>query len=319
MSTLFTGLAAHTQIGADTGDLAAIRAIGAKDCTTNPTLILKAAQDPAHAPLLDDAVAYARARGGSLEHQVGWAIDKVAVNFGAAMCALATGFVCTEVDIRLSFDTAATVARSERLIDLYREAGADVSKVLIKVAATWEGVAAARILKARGIECNVTLVFSVVQAALAAEAGAFMIAPYVGRVTDWYKARGIDKTADGLDPGVANVAAIYNYLRKFGYPTRVMGASFRGLDQVLALAGCDHLTIGPALLAEMAATAGAVPRRLGPTAPDAPIARVDLSEPAVRWALLNDPMAYDLLGQGMRGFAQDTETLSAMFRARLQK
>ncbi len=245
MADKLSELARHTIIVADTGDIAQIKALGAQDCTTNPSLILKAASKPEYAALMDDAVAYAAAREEKPAARLDLALDKLAVSFGTELVRIVPGYVSTEVDARLSFDTAATVERGERLIALYREAGVDPKRILIKVAATWEGIRAAAVLKDRGIACNLTLIFSKVQAALCGEAGLFLISPFVGRITDWHKAHGAVITSAEDDPGVRSVREIYEYFRAFGYETIVMGASFRNTEQILGLAGCDRLTISP--------------------------------------------------------------------------
>ncbi len=317
MADKLTELARHTVIVADTGDIAQIKAAGAQDCTTNPSLILKAASKPEYAALMDDAVAYASTREKEPAARLDLALDKLAVNFGAELSRIVPGYVSTEVDARLSFDTAATIKRAERLIALYREAGVDPKRILIKIAATWEGVKAAAALKDKGIACNLTLIFSKVQAALCGEAGVFLISPFVGRITDWYKAHGATVTSAADDPGVRSVREIYDYFRAFGYKTVVMGASFRNTDQILGLAGCDRLTISPNLLDELRNMDGEVVRQLGARPPSAKIERVALDEASFRWQLNEDAMATEKLAEGIRSFAKDTETLCGLLSARL--
>ncbi|WP_026781951.1 transaldolase [Pleomorphomonas koreensis] len=317
MGDKLAGLARHTIIVADSGDIAEIKSARAEDCTTNPSLILKAASKPEYAALMQDAVDYAVARERNADARLELALDKLAVNFGAELSRIVPGYVSTEVDARLSFDTAATVRRAERLIALYREAGVAPSRILIKIAATWEGVKAAAELKNKGIACNLTLIFAKAQAALCGAAGVFLISPFVGRITDWYKAHGAVVTSSEDDPGVRSVREIYDYFRAFGYKTVVMGASFRNTDQILGLAGCDRLTISPGLIDSLRAMEGPVERRLGANPPAADIRPLPLDEASFRWQLNEDAMATEKLSEGIRAFAKDTETLLDLLRARL--
>ncbi len=317
MDDKLAGLARHTIIVADTGDIAQIKAVRAEDCTTNPSLILKAASKPEYAALMQDAVDYAVAREHNADARLELALDKLAVNFGTELSRIVPGYVSTEVDARLSFDAAATVRRAERLIALYREAGVDPQRILIKIAATWEGVKAAAELKNKGIACNLTLIFAKVQAALCGAAGVFLISPFVGRITDWYKAHGATVTSSEDDPGVRSVREIYDYFRAFGYKTVVMGASFRNTDQILGLAGCDRLTISPNLLEDLRAMQGPVERKLGANPPAGDIQPLPLDEVSFRWQLNEDAMATEKLAEGIRSFAKDTETLLDLLRARL--
>jgi transaldolase len=317
MEDKLSALSRYTVIVADTGDIAQIKAAGAQDCTTNPSLILKAASKPEYAVLMDDAVAYAAAREQTPNARVELALDKLAVNFGTELTQIVPGYVSTEVDARLSFDTAATVRRAERVIALYREAGVDPGRILIKVAATWEGVRAAAALKDLGIACNLTLIFSKAQAALCGAAGVFLISPFVGRITDWYKAHGTAVTSADDDPGVRSVREIYDYFRAFNYKTVVMGASFRNTDQILGLAGCDRLTISPNLLDELRATTGEVVRQLGAGPAKVGIKPLALDEASFRWQFNEDAMATEKLAEGIRSFAKDTETLCGLLRDKL--
>jgi transaldolase len=309
MTDKLAALARHSVIVADSGDIASIRAVKAQDCTTNPSLILRAASRPEYAGLMNDAIAWAAAHERDGARRLDLALDRLAVNFGVELSRIVPGYVSTEVDARLAFDAPATVARAERIIGLYREAGVDASRILIKVAATWEGVRAAAELTRKGINCNLTLIFSLAQAVICAEAGVFLISPFVGRITDWHTAHGskFDRPED--DPGVRSVHEIYHYYKTFGYQTVVMGASFRSTAQILALAGCDRLTISPALLEQLRAESGDVARALDPADKDAAIARLDLDEPRFRWRLNDDAMATEKLAEGIRLFARDTETL----------
>lgn len=294
-----------TVVVADTGDLEAIRQYQPQDCTTNPSLILKAAGLSGYAHLLDEA----RALG-----DVEAAIDQLTVRIGTELTRLVPGYVSTEVDARLSFDTDAMVEKARHLIALYAEQGVGRERILIKLATTWEGVQAARTLEAEGIRCNLTLVFSQEQAVAAAQAGAYLISPFVGRITDWYKKHtGTAEYTPEQDPGVQSVRGIYHHFKAHGYPTVVMGASFRSAAQVRALAGCDRLTVSPALLGELAADTAPLEQALTPvpaTATEAPLTEADF-----RWALAANPMANEKLAEGIRGFHEDTEKLRALLRA----
>ncbi|WP_316979449.1 transaldolase [Shumkonia mesophila] len=317
MTSKLADLSRHSVIVADSGDIASIKAFGAQDSTTNPSLILKAASMSNYAALVEDAIAYATGKRTDAEQRIDLAIDRLAVNFGTELLKLVPGYVSTEVDARLSFDAGATVSRALRIIDLFGEAGVDTSRVLIKIAATWEGVKAAAELKKHGIKCNLTLIFSLVQAALCAEAGVFLISPFVGRITDWYKVQGTAISGPDDDPGVGSVREIYKYFKTFGYKTVVMGASFRSTEQVTALAGCDRLTINPTLLEQLRTTEGAVPRRLEPGDIDTSLRRLALDEPHFRWQLNENAMATEKLAEGIRSFAKDTRTLRAMVHGKL--
>jgi transaldolase len=312
MPSLLEGLKRHTTIVADTGDVAAIERLRPRDATTNPTLILKAAQLPQYRSLVAEAVQGSRAEEPRLQ------LDHVLVAFGARILAMIDGRVSTEVDARLSFDTRGTVERARRLIDLYTRRGVDPRRVLIKIAATWEGIRATEMLEREAIHCNVTLLFSQTQACAAAQAGATLISPFVGRIYDWHKkAAGAawDEAAMSgpNDPGVRSVVAIYDSLKAAGHATEVMGASFRNVGQVLALAGCDLLTISPELLDELAGRHGEVERRLAPT--EAGRASAAVSEPAFRYALNEDAMATDKLAEGIRVFVADTQRLEALLQS----
>lgn len=310
-------LKAMTTIVADTGDIESIRAFKPTDCTTNPTLILKAAQMPAYAALVDEAVAAARKTGGSKEAVIAAACDRLAVNFGVELTKIVPGRVSTEVDADLSFDTAKTVEKARAVIAAYEARGVQRERILIKIASTWEGIRAAEILQKQGIDCNLTLLFSLAQAAACAEAGVFLISPFVGRILDWYvKATGQSYTAE-TDPGVVSVRTIYRYYKAHGHKTVVMGASFRNLGEIEALAGCDRLTIAPALLDELAKADGALPRRLSPEQAGEKPARIATDEASFRWAMNEDAMATEKLAEGIRAFAKDLGALRAMMAARL--
>jgi len=312
MPSLLEGLKRHTTIVADTGDVAAIERLRPRDATTNPSLILKAAQQPQYRELLVEAARRARAEAPSQR------LDHVLVAFGARILNLIEGRVSTEVDARLSFDTRATIEKARRLVDLYARQGVDPRRVLIKIAATWEGVRAAELLEREAIHCNITLLFSRAQALAAAQAGATLISPFVGRIYDWHK-KAAGPAWDEMamqganDPGVRSVEVIYSSLKGAGYATEIMGASFRNIAQVLALAGCDLLTISPELLDELAAREGEVERRLSP--PDAGRTEAPLVEAQFRSALNDDAMATEKLAEGIRVFTADTQRLEALMLA----
>jgi transaldolase len=287
-----------TTVVADTGDLAAIRKYAPVDATTNPSLLLKAAADPACTELLAVAVEQATGEPGDV-------IDRLAVLIGREIVALVPGRVSTEVSARLSFDTPATVAKARRLIELYDQCGVSRERVLIKIAATWEGIRAAEILEKEGIQCNLTLLFSFTQAAACADAGVFLISPFVGRIYDWYKTATGREYAAADDPGVQSVARIFNYYKHHGYRTVVMGASFRNRGQIEALAGCDRLTISPQLLDELAGTQGELPLALDAANPHCDDERIELDESRFRWHLNEDAMATEKLAEGIRKFHED--------------
>lgn len=300
-----------TTVVADTGDIEAMRAYAPRDATTNPSLILKAVRMDAYGALLERAVAQAEKTGLHEKALIDAIIERLLVEFGVEILKIVPGRVSTEVDARLSFDTDATIARAREIIRLYRERGVDKERVLIKIASTWEGLRAARALEKEGIHCNLTLLFSLAQAVVAAESGATLISPFVGRILDWYKKEtGKDYSAEE-DPGVQSVISIYNYYKHFGYKTEVMGASFRNVGEIIALAGCDLLTISPDLLAALRESDEPVERRLSPERAAAkPMQRLDLDEKSFRWHLNEDPMATDKLADGIRRFAGDTEALA---------
>jgi len=313
------GLKRHSVIVADTGDIESIARFKPQDATTNPSLIFKAAQDQRYRPIIDEAIAAAPV-GADANTRLGEVIDHLFVGFGRRILELIPGRVSTEVDARLSFDTGATEAKARRLIDLYESAGVSRDRVLIKIASTWEGIRAAERLERDGIHCNLTLLFSFAQAVACAEAGVTLISPFVGRIYDWHrKSRGVEDIAPAEDPGVDSVTRIYNYYKKFGYETQVMGASFRKTSQILDLAGCDLLTISPDLLAKLESTEGEVPRRLSPESAAASDAEhVALDEVAFRWMHNEDAMANDKLAEGIRLFDADAGKLKAAVAQRLE-
>lgn len=306
-----------TTVVADSGDFEAVRRFEPQDATTNPSLILKAAAIPYYQQLINDAIAYANAQGGSQETRVVNTSDRLAVNIGRELLRYVPGRVSTEVDARLSYDRGLCVAKARKLVRLYQQQGIDKSRILIKLAATWAGIRAAEELEREGINCNLTLLFSFAQARACAEAGVYLISPFVGRISDWYERQGpqIPYQAE-QDPGVASVRKIYHYFKSHAYQTVIMGASFRRVEQVLALAGCDRLTIAPALLKELESLEGDVVRKLEP---DAPVSQrpIPMTESEFYWQHHQDAMAVDKLAEGIRLFAQDQEKLEAMLVARL--
>ncbi|NMH59262.1 transaldolase [Alteromonas ponticola] len=317
MSNQLASLRDITTVVADTGDIEAIKKYQPVDATTNPSLLLKAASLPQYSSLIDDAVAWAKLQSKDDHQQLTDAADKLAVMIGKEISALIPGRISTEVDARLSFDTQATIDKAERLVQLYSDEGIDKSRILIKVASTWEGIRAAETLEQKGINCNLTLLFSFAQARACAEAGVFLISPFVGRILDWYK-QNTDKkeyTAQE-DPGVVSVAKIYDFYKANGYKTVVMGASFRNIGEIQALAGCDRLTISPQLLEELANQPGeleAVLKDNGAT--DVPGDK--LTETAFRWEMNEDAMATEKLAEGIRNFTADQVKLEKMLKEKL--
>jgi len=310
-----------TTVVADTGDIDSISAYTPTDATTNPSLLLKAAQQSKYEHLLNDAIEYAKGRSEAMETRAIDMMDKLAVNFGAEILKIIPGRISTEVDARLSFDAEATVARAESLLALYKQAGVDTSRILIKIASTWEGIQAAAVLEKKGIHCNLTLMFSLTQAIAAAEAGSTLISPFVGRIMDWYKkAEGVECYSPEADPGVQSVTRIYNYYKSHGYSTVVMGASFRNSDEILELAGCDLLTISPALMEELRGMEDDVPRRLdAEKAREMDIESIAMNESSYRWMMNEDAMATEKLAEGIRNFAKDAATLEAFACKRCQE
>jgi transaldolase len=305
-----------TTVVADTGDMDAIRRFGAVDATTNPTLILKAAHLPNHALLLAETVRWGREHNRSISEIT----DQLALKFGLELAKIVPGHVSTEVDADLSFDIEGMVAKARAIIAGYGKLGLSRERVLIKIAATWEGIRAAKILQSEGIDCNMTLAFSLTQAAACADAGVFLISPFVGRILDWYcKATGKSYTAE-TDPGVFSVGQIYNYYKAHGIKTVVMGASFRNKGEIEALAGCDRLTISPQLLEELSQDTGDLPRRLDPkTAAAHTSAKLSLDEKTFRFMFNEDAMATEKLAEGIRVFAGDLRGLREMVSKRLQE
>jgi transaldolase len=316
--------ASGTTVVSDSGDFASIGKYKPQDATTNPSLILAAAKKSEYAAVLDAAIAHVKDQeGGSIDEKVESALDNLLVQFGKKILEIIPGKVSTEVDAAFSFDTKASVDKALHIIELYAKEGISKDRVLIKIAATWEGIKAAEILQRdHGINCNLTLMFSLVQAIAAAEAGAFLISPFVGRILDWYKASTKKEYAKEDDPGVASVKAIFNYYKKFGYKTIVMGASFRNTGEITELAGCDYLTISPNLLEDLLNSNEAVPKKLdaaGASALDIEKKSYINTEPAFRFDFNEDVMAVEKLREGISKFAADAVTLKGIIKAKLQQ
>lgn len=310
MTSKQTQLAAWTEIVADSGDLKAIEASRPQDATTNPSLLLAAANAEGGDTRINEARHLAKQLGR--ENDLPLLCDAFATLTGQHILSLIPGVVSTEVDARLSFDTRATLERARKIISLYRELGIDKKRVLIKIAATWEGIRAAEVLEEEGIACNLTLLFCYAQAIAAAEAGATLISPFVGRIYDWHKKQGMDIKSPEDDPGVQSVRHIYNRYRAYGYNTIVMGASFRYPEQIEALAGCDKLTISPTLLNDLTADSGPLSRALDPANIAAEEPAADLTEQQFRWTLNENSMATELLADGIRRFTRDQEKLEQL-------
>ncbi|KAI1417229.1 transaldolase-like protein [Hypoxylon sp. FL1857] len=314
--------ATGTVVVCDSGDFATIGKYKPQDATTNPSLILAASKKPEYAKLIDAAVEYAKGKGGDIDSQVDAALDRLLVEFGKEILKIIPGKVSTEVDARFSFDTKASVEKALHIIDLYKEQGISKDRILIKIASTWEGIKAAEILQRdHGVNCNLTLMFSLVQAIAAAEAGAFLISPFVGRILDWYKAATKKEYAKEDDPGVKSVQAIFNYYKKFGYKTIVMGASFRNTGEITELAGCDYLTISPNLLEELLNSSAPVPKKLDAAA--ATSLNIEKKtyindESLFRFDFNEEQMAVEKLREGISKFAADAVTLKDIIKKKIQ-
>jgi transaldolase len=309
--TLLESLKQYTTVVADTGDIEAIHRHHPQDATTNPSLLYHAAQMPAYRHLVEEAAEQASDLGGSHEHMAEEFIDQLFVLFGSEILKVVPGRVSTEVAASLSFDTPSTVAKARKLISLYQRKDVSRERILIKIASTWEGIQAANELEREGIHCNLTLLFSFAQAVACAEAGVTLISPFVGRIYDWYKKEGGGKEIlPDQDPGVASVTRIYDYYKKYGYKTQIMGASFRNVNQIVRLAGCDLLTISPDLLDQLEQAEGTVERRLDPAnAKASKDERLSLNEKDFRWMHNEDAMATEKLAEGIRKFNSDAQRL----------
>jgi transaldolase len=325
VGTCLAQLKAVTIVVADTGEFSAMEQYKPQDATTNPSLILKAAMLPEYSSLMTSAIAYGNGPAGegmNAQDKLDLVMDRLAVNFGAEISKIVPGYVSTEVDARLSFDTEETVNRARRIIRMYEEIGITKDRILIKIASTFEGIRAGEILEKEGITCNLTLLFSLIQAAACAEANITLVSPFVGRILDWYKKSTGEAYAEAeTDPGVISVKQIYNYFKKFGYGTIVMGASFRNTGEVMALAGCDRLTIAPALLGQLEASDARIVRSLNPDQATAAAAyagdKLDVREKSFRYLLNSDAMATEKLAEGIRGFATDIIKLENIVKAKM--
>ncbi|TOY92315.1 transaldolase [Vibrio fluvialis] len=316
MSNKLEQLRKLTTVVADTGEIDAIKKYQPEDATTNPSLILKAAQIAEYAPLIDQAIEYAKSQTSDKAEQVQEACDMLAVNIGKEILKTIPGRISTEVDARLSYDTEGSIVKARKLIKMYNDAGISNDRILIKLASTWEGIRAAEVLEKEGINCNLTLLFSFAQARACAEAGVFLISPFVGRIMDWYKAKEGRDFEALEDPGVLSVSKIYNYYKQHGYKTVVMGASFRNIGEILELAGCDRLTIAPSLLAELEAAEGEVVEKLVDSngTQERPAA---MTHSEFLWEHNLDAMAVEKLAEGIRNFAVDQGKLETMIAAKL--
>ena len=321
MASLLEQLSSMTVVVADTGDLEAIKTFTPRDATTNPSLILAAAQIPAYQNLIDETLKASRALIGPTapaEQVVAEALDEICVTFGKEILKIVPGRVSTEVDARLSYDTEATIAKAHKLIGLYNDAGISNDHVLIKIASTWEGIKAAEQLEREGIHCNLTLLFGFAQAAACAEAKVTLISPFVGRILDWYKKdTGRDSYPGPEDPGVVSVTKIFNYFKKHGYSTEVMGASFRNVDEIIELAGCDLLTISPKLLDQLRKQDGSLVRKLDASNPSSELDKLSIDAQRFEQMMAEDRMAHEKLAEGIQGFTKAIETLEAQLAHRL--
>lgn len=311
----------HSIVVADTADFGLLAEYKPQDATTNPSLVLAGTKIDKYASLIDEGISYAKGKSDNAEEQLEWAIDKLTVNFGLEILKIVPGRVSTEVDAKLSFDVEGSVKKALRLVKLYEEAGIGKDRLYIKLASTWQGIQAARILEAQGINCNLTLLFSFAQAVACAQAGVALISPFVGRIFDWYKkAEGKDGYAAAEDPGVVSVSRIFNYYKAYGYNTIVMGASFRNVGEITELAGCDKITIAPKLLGELAKAEGELPKKLdaATAASKADKKLPELTESDFLFMHNEDPMAVEKLAEGIRNFNKDTRSLEEAIRVKLQ-
>lgn len=343
MTSKLDQLRAMTTIVADTGDIEAVTRYKPMDCTTNPTIVLKALETEAYHDVVEEALAWGRTKGGSAQYVAAATADRLAISVGIELLRLVPGYVSTEVDATLSFNVAASVSKARQIIKDYKERGIERDRVLIKLASTWEGIRAAEVLQRDGIRCNMTLLLNLAQAIASAEAGAFLISPFVGRIYDWHKKSYRREISPGEDPGVRSVRDIYNHYKANGIATIVMGASFRNAGQIEALAGCDRLTIAPGLLEALSKDEGRLARSLGPGEPSsAPLSgdshaichwfvgedAVDIKNPqpsdpmdeiTFRWIMNEDAMATEKLAEGIRLFARDLQTLRETMQHRLER
>ncbi len=319
MMSLLESLKKFSSVVADTGDIDSIQKFSPDDCTTNPSLIFKAVQSNKYKKLFDEVLAYSKSRKfNQLNDQVDYIADQLAIAFGIELTKIVPGYVSTEVDSDLSFNTEATVEKSKQIINSYEQSGVPRNRILIKIAGTWEGIQAVKKLEAEGISCNCTLIFSLTQAIACAEAGAFLISPFVGRILDWFKANSAKDFDATNDPGVESVEKIYNYFKKYNYNTIVMAASFRNKEEIINLAGCDKLTISPSLLEELNKSEGDLDQKLSQNqSSQIDIDRINVNESSFRWHLNENQMASYKLAEGIRLFNKDLLKLKEIIREQL--
>ena len=319
MTTILENLKKYSSVVADTGDIDSIQKFNPDDCTTNPSLIFKAVQSEKYNDLVNDVIAYSKSRKfPNIADQVDYISDQLAIAFGIELSKIVPGYISTEVDADLSFNTEATVEKAKQIINTYEQSGVPKSRILIKIAGTWEGIQAVKKLESEGISCNCTLIFSLTQAVACAEAGAFLISPFVGRILDWFKANTSNEYNSENDPGVESVAKIFNYFKKYNYKTVVMAASFRNKDEILNLAGCDKLTISPALLDELNQMSGEIEVKLNTSeASKLDLERINVNESSFRWHLNENQMASFKLAEGIRLFNKDMLKLKNLIQKQL--
>ena len=319
MTTILENLKKYSSVVADTGDIDSIQKFNPDDCTTNPSLIFKAVQSEKYNDLVNDVIAHSKSRKfPSIIDQVDYISDQLAIAFGIELSKIVPGYISTEVDADLSFNTEATVEKAKQIINTYEQSGVPKSRILIKIAGTWEGIQAVKKLESEGISCNCTLIFSLTQAVACAEAGAFLISPFVGRILDWFKVNTSNEYNSANDPGVESVAKIFNYFKKYNYKTVVMAASFRNKDEILNLAGCDKLTISPALLEELDQMTGKIDVKLNASeASKLDLERINVNESSFRWHLNENQMASFKLAEGIRLFNKDMLKLKNLIQKQL--
>ena len=319
MTSQLESLKKYSSVVADTGDIDSIQKFSPDDCTTNPSLIFKAVQSEKYTKLVEDVISNSRSRKfKNLTDQIDYISDQLAIAFGIELTKIVPGYVSTEVDADLSFNTKATIEKAKQIINSYEQSGIHKNRILIKIAGTWEGIQAVKELEAEGISCNCTLIFSLTQAIACAEAGAFLISPFVGRILDWFKSNTSYELDSTNDPGVESVAKIYNYFKKYGYKTVVMAASFRNKEEIINLAGCDKLTISPALLEELSQTEGVInPKLLSSESTKVDLPRVNVNESSFRWHLNENQMASFKLAEGIRLFNKDMIKLKDLIKSQL--
>ena len=319
MVTQLESLKKYSSVVADTGDIDSIIKFSPDDCTTNPSLIFKAVQSNKYSKLVEDVISNSKSRKFNVtSDQIDYISDQLAIAFGIELTKIVPGYVSTEVDANLSFDTSATIEKAKQIINSYEQSGVPKNRILIKVAGTWEGIQAVKKLEAEGVSCNCTLIFSLTQAVACAEAGAFLISPFVGRILDWFKSNTSHEYDSSNDPGVESVGKIYNYFKQYNFKTVVMAASFRNKEEIINLAGCDKLTISPALLQDLSETEGGItPKLTALEAGNSKLDRVNVNESSFRWHLNENQMASFKLGEGIRLFNKDMLKLKDLIKSKL--